>query len=158
MSNRVSVLRHIIDNGESTRESVIGSLGGNEQALKQTFYQLVKEKYLEQHGITSDPTTTYTLTDSGHAYYKRNKDKPPRKQANQHSKKQAVPEVMPAPVLPNISLTAEGLADQVSAVLAENSELRNALVEIRSTINRLLGDQPTEDKAPSNVLEFGGDS
>ena len=157
MSNRVSVLKYIVENGPSTRDAVIESLDAERQALTQTFYQLVQAEHLTKSGETADPNTTYAITEKGTDYYQRNKDKPPRDTRNKTSR-QPVPEVAPAPVVPNISVSAESLADSVSQVLFENSELRNALVEIRSTINRLLGDSPQDDSGQQgNVIEFGGE-
>ena len=152
MSNRINVLKHILENGPSTREGVIDILkeatGVETNPLRQTFYQLVKAGQLEQHGDTSDASTTYSLTDSGKEYYERNKDKPARKPYGGNGK--ALQEVQPAPVIPNLSAEAERAADSVSAVLAQNSEYRNALLEIRSTVNRLLGED-------TDVITFGGD-
>ena len=143
MNFRIALLKHLIENGTATRDEAVEALGVEKAKLSQTFYQLVKLGAIEQHGDTPDPNTTYSITEEGRDYYNKNKDKKPR-----GPKKSKEEPVAQAPILPNISVSAESLADQISSVLAENSELRNALVDMRSTINRLLGEEP---------IYFGGE-
>lgn len=138
MNMRMIALKYIIENPGCTRIDIETNTSLDRASLGQIVYQLRRQDVLNHDGDTRNMTQCkWYCTDKGLEYYERNKDNtwtPPAKK-----KKQPV-EMQQAPTLPNISLTAEGLADQVSAVLAENSELRNALSDMRGIINKLLGE------------------
>ena len=151
MSNRNNVLKYIIDNGPSTRtaaiEFIMEATGAGDHPLRQAFYQLVKGGWLEQHGETTDPATTYSITESGVQYYEDNKNKARRPYPKRRAKPPAVGVAQESAFEPNISPSATTLVDQISTVLKENADLRDALVKIRSTINELLGD--------NEIIHFG---
>lgn len=151
MNLRANVLRNIIEHGPGTRDELATRCEMERRNVAQICYQLQQSEVLVPLGDSSKTECQFDITDKGREYYEKNKDK---KRAAKPKKEVAPPPAQQDAFTPNISASAHSLADQISVVLAENSELRNTLVEIRRTINRLLGDN-TIVKEDGN--QSGGD-
>lgn len=144
MSKRIQVLKFLLENGPAKRAQVGEGTQVRGKDLSNALGQMSKSGLINQTDEAQPSDRVYTISDAGKAHYARNKD---RAYSERGQAPKAGPQVQPAPQIPNLSQTAEQFADGLAQVLAENSELRNLLVEVRDRISRAIGDTENEQQA-----------